>query len=1034
MFLSEACKPRQSVFNRDRRDVVLDISDLFESKIDGEAFFEENFITSGMKVLIEKSFERLEGRGDQASTFLLAQAMGGGKTHNMIALGLLAKDPSLRKQVLGNDGPGSVLGGVRVVGFNGRQSDAPFGIWGEIADQLGKKDVFSDCYSPLQAPGQNAWINLLKGEPTIILLDELPPYLDNAKSKEIGNSDLSVVTTTAIANLLVAVNKKELSNVCVVISDLRASYHSGSGQINKALDNLKDETNRSALPIEPVSSHGDEIYHILRTRLFEDIADDETIKSVANEYAKAVKDAKEMDVTNVSPDSYSAQIIESYPFHFSIHDLYARFKENPGFQQTRGLIRLMRMIVSDIFESKHAEKIKLIHPYDLDLNNDEIFSEIKGINPTLDTAITHDIAKEGHSVAEELDKKFGTTDAQDVAKLILVASLANIPGATHGLRENEIIGFLCSPNRDISQVKKEVVDYLPTQAWYLHQSQDGRLFFKNTQNLAAKLHSMANSYNEQSCIKELRAYLNDLFSLSLKDCYQKLEILPAIDEINIEMEKVSLIITEPTNLPTKSKLSETWDLFANDKEFKNRMIFLTGSHETLESVKDQARQFKAIQSIIAEFESERLSPKDFQMITAQNSLDKIQLNFRSAIQETFTTLVYPSKNGLRSTDCRINFQDNYFDGENLIRETLKKIQKFTDDISSETFRKKCEARLFGGQQVSPWNEIKRRAAINPEWQFHRADALNHLKKTAVEKDIWKEEGNLVNKGPFPPPETTLNIQILNRNRDTGEATLKITPIYGDKVNYEIGDTNPQNAASSVADAPGSYGAFKTKELKLSFKCIDSKGKHQEGPPVLWENQINLKYRVFQNSSGKWMIEFQAFPRGKISYTTDGSAPNTLGAAYVEPFAIPENCRFILAYATQDGIESPQEKIDIKQYIDEEVVVDPDKKAIWNREHKNLTYRIAFDFMENLKQFQGKAFGVSIEIKAKDGKQDIFYSAAQGFEFSGEEFEKITTHLQSTITGSQIILSVEKIVFEKGQQLLDWINKIKSQLKPGEVSQ
>ncbi|MCK5782960.1 MAG: DUF499 domain-containing protein, partial [Desulfobacterales bacterium] len=291
MYLKQACTPRESVFNRNRRDVVLDLSDLLESKINADRFFEENFITSGMKTLLEKTFGRLEGLSDQASTFLLTQSMGGGKTHNMIALGLLAENPELRKKILGEKAPGTGLDKVRVVGFTGRQSDAPLGVWGSIAEQLGKKDAFNAYYSPLQAPGETAWINLLKGDPTIIMLDELPPYMENAKSKEIGNSDLSVVTTTALSNLLVAVNKAELSNVCVIISDLTASYAGGSQDINKALDNLQKETNRSALRIEPVNTHGDELYHILRTRLFEGLPDEAVIKDIANQYAKAVKSA-----------------------------------------------------------------------------------------------------------------------------------------------------------------------------------------------------------------------------------------------------------------------------------------------------------------------------------------------------------------------------------------------------------------------------------------------------------------------------------------------------------------------------------------------------------------------------------------------------------------------------------------------------------------------------------------------------------------------------------------------------------------------
>ncbi len=726
MNLNPTCTPRQSVFDRSRRDVVLNIDDLLKDRINPDQFFDENFITSGMQTLLDKVFERLEGRSNQASTFLLSQAMGGGKTHSMIALGLLAKNPALRAKVLGKDGQGSRLGTIRVIGFNGRESDAAFGIWGELAEQLGKKELFRDLYSPLSAPGTTAWINLLKGEPTIIFLDELPPYFVNAKAKEIGQATLADVTTTALSNLMVAVDRPELSNVCVVISDLRATYGDGSNELNHALDNLTNETNRSSLRLEPVNPQGDELYHILRTRLFAELPDEETIRHVAQEYAEAVRKAKQMDITNATPESFAAQLIESYPFHFSIRDLYARFKENPGFQQTRGLIRLMRVIVADMYSPntqgvRRADQVKLIHPYDFNLNNEEIQSEIRAINPTLTEAITHDIAKDGHSIAEELDNRLGTSsDAQDVAKLILVASLAAVPGATHGLRDSDIVSFLCEPGRDISAVKKNIIDYLPTQAWYLHRSIDGRLFFKNIQNLAAKLHSQANSYNEETCLKELRKYLEGLFTPHNRDCYQDIRVLPDLDDIELKIDKVSLIITEPATTPIQnSKLSEAWQTFFDSADFKNRVCFLTGSHRNMGRLVEQTRQYKAINDILAEFNAERMASSDQQYRDAENSQDKITLSLRSALQETFTTLVYPSlNNALRVTDYHIHFENNQFDGEKLIRDTLEQKGKFTTDVSSDTFRKKVEVRLFRNQQKSQWNEVLRAAATNTEWNFH----------------------------------------------------------------------------------------------------------------------------------------------------------------------------------------------------------------------------------------------------------------------------------------------------------------------------
>ena len=1042
MYLSQACKPRQSVFDRSRRDVVLNISDLLEDRIDAEKavhFFEENYITGGMQTLIDMAFGRLENTSSQAGTFLLAQAMGGGKTHSMIALGLLAKYPDLKAKVLGNNKLGSQVGTVKVIGFNGREADAPFGLWGELAEQLNKKEVFNDHYAPLNAPGVTAWVNLLQGEPTLIFLDELPPYLENAKTRALGSSDLSVATATAISNLLVAVDRPELSNVCVVISDLTASWEGGSGQLNKAVTNLQNETGRSAKRLEPVSSQGSELYNILRTRLFEKLPEDSVVKQVANAYAKSVKDAKEMDVTNASPDSYAAQLIESYPFHFTIRDLYARFKENPGFQQTRGLIRLLRAVVANIYDSDRAEHLMLIHPYDLDLNNDEILSEVKAINPSLGEAIVHDIAKEGHSVAEEQDKKLNTTDFQDVAKLILVASLANIPNATHGLQESELIGYLCAPGRDLSTVKKSVVDYLPTQAWYLHRSQDGRLFFKNVQNLAAKLHSLANSYNEQTTLKELRSFLAELFEPKTKDCYQRLEVLPGLDEVSLEVDKVTLIITEPTRSPNpSSKLSEDWHKFAEDQEYQNRVLFLTGSHETMERIIEQARQRRAILTIKAEHERDRISPRDPQYIEADKSLDQIQLSLRSALQETFTTLVYPSRNGFRSTDCRIHFQNNLFDGEALIRNTLEKAHKFTKDVDSETFQKKCQARLFAGQKTSSWNEVKRRAATQTDWNFHHPKALEELKKKMLEREVWVDEGGAINTQP-PPPETSVGIKEISRHEDTGEVTLKISPIYGNEVRYEIGDREPTTASSSVANAPGGYKAFKIKDLCLRFKCFDTEGKNNQGASILWHNKIVLKHRVYQESD-EWKVEFKAIPKGEIRYTTDGSDPKSYGGIYESPVTISESTRFVLAIAESDGIVSEVEKIDAEQYRKKGGVIEiiqPDKPATWNCKKQGLTAKETYEFIEQLEKYQGNAYGVSLVVTALDESGDVSYDAAPECSFTGTEIRELLQHLQKTFRdgqGSQVSLDVAKVTLERSQSLKDWFAALKYHPIPGEVQQ
>src|SRR5437899_188725 len=155
--LKELCIPRESVFDIARRDTVLNLDHLTKDKIDAKDFFEENYVTDGMRTLLVEAFRRLQGKSEQA-VFKLTQAMGGGKTHNLITLGMLAKHPQLRAAVLSDLPKAKDLPAVRVVAFSGRETDVPHGIWGEIARQVGRQADFKDYYSPLKAPGRTAWV------------------------------------------------------------------------------------------------------------------------------------------------------------------------------------------------------------------------------------------------------------------------------------------------------------------------------------------------------------------------------------------------------------------------------------------------------------------------------------------------------------------------------------------------------------------------------------------------------------------------------------------------------------------------------------------------------------------------------------------------------------------------------------------------------------------------------------------------------------------------------------------------------------
>lgn len=1009
--LKSTCTVRDSVFDLARRDTVLDLGDLVESRIDPAEFFSENYITEGMKTLLTEGFRRLEGKSTQG-VFKLTQAMGGGKTHNLLALGLLASHPGFRDEVMGDYyEPDPQLGEVRVVAFSGRESDTPFGIWGAIADQLGKLEQFADYYSPLAAPGQTAWVNLLRGGPLLIMLDELPPYFVNAASKSIGNSDLSAVTTTALSNLLVALGREELANVCLVISDLKASYSAGGAQIVAALNDLEAETGRSAMNLEPVRMNSDEFYHILRTRIFESLPDSDVVRDVAQGYAQAIREARQMDVTNASPERFAAQVQESYPFHPAIRDLYGRFRDNQGFQQTRGLIRLMRIVVSRIWSTDRDPYLIACH--DIDLESRETLTEINQINPTLENAIAHDIASGGAAVAETIDAGLGGgEDAQDVMKLVLMASLANVPNAVKGLTVPEIISYLCAPGRGVARLQNEAVARLATAAWYLHSTNDGRLHVRNVQNLIARVTTTAGAYLRDQATGELRTRLKEMFEPEEGDCYQRLQPLPAIDDIDIDPNRVTLVVSEPHPAGLHPNLRTFHDQYT----YRNRVCFLTGQR-AFDSLLERARELKAIDQIIQEMQQEGAPDNDAQLQQAREQLlPRFLTQFHSAIRETFTPY-YPTRDRLATVDFLMEFKGNHYNGEEQVRTALGGKQKYTTDISSDTFRQKVEQRLFT-QQTMQWMEIKRRAATSPVWQWHRPDALERLKADCIHKDVWREEGSYVNKGPFPKPATEVRIRELSRDDETGLVKLRLTPVNGDTIFVDVG------GEATTASTRLMARDYETRELRVSFLAVDSSGKHKTGDAVEWQGRITLKSRDYMDGERR-MVELRSAPRAPILYSTDGSDPQVSGGVYDEPFALPEGTRWVLAVAKKDGQVSEQHRREITERpVDKPVVLD--QPNVWTPDNgfQFTATRPAYGFINRLKGHRARASGVRVAVQEERGEWGEL-NLSDGVELDGDSLERVVEGLREFVSVGEVSVEAKRIHYDSGQRFVDYIADVKA---------
>ena len=240
---------------------------------------------------------------------------------------------------------------------------------------------------------------------------------------------------------------------------------------------------------------------------------------------------------------------------------------------------------------------------------------------------------------------------------------------------------------------------------------------------------------------------------------------------------------------------------------------------------------------------------------------------------------------------------------------------------------------------------------------------------------------------------------------------------------------------SVAETEGGYSRFTCSDMRISFVCIDSRDEHEQGEVTVWENTLQLKHEVIQQGE-QWLVEFKAVPNpAEIRYTTDGSDPNSLGALYDSPFLVSKDCRFVQAIAIKDGIQSQIEKIDMEQYRQKKVLIDPVKALTWNTHSKGtLSAKAAFDFIERLCKYEATALGIIIDIFANDDTASLTYSTEGKTQFSGEQIKSTLSQLQGVMQGSQVSISVEQVRFAQGQNLIDWLAETGHQVQPGEITQ
>lgn len=461
---------------------------------DPDIFFQKTYITMGLKNLMDVAEKRLGGYGGDP-VIQIQTPFGGGKTHGLIALYHRTKNL-----------------GASVVVIDGTALDAKeIRLWEEIERQLtGSIHILEGETSP----GKEKIIELLsKHQPVLILMDEVLEYMVKAEGIKIGDSNLAVQTLAFLQELTGAVSTIEKALLVATLpSSTLEHYSEGAERLFQQIQKIFGRVEAIFTPVQE-----GEIENVVRRRLFQSI-DETSAKMIVNDFIGYLE--RENLLTGDDLNLYGEKFIKSYPFKPEVIDiLYKRWGSYSTFQRTRGVLRLLSLVIYDL-RDKNIPSIGL---GDFNLGNEEIRRElIKHIGSEYDSIIAQDITSP-EAGAKRVDKEMGGAYlpyslGTKVATTIFMMSFSGRGEKGSSVKEIKINSSL--PDFP-SSVIDDVINKLRDKLFYLS---DEGLYFSNQPNLNRILITKEENIPEEELIETEEELLREF--ISGKDSRFKVYIFP----------------------------------------------------------------------------------------------------------------------------------------------------------------------------------------------------------------------------------------------------------------------------------------------------------------------------------------------------------------------------------------------------------------------------------------------------------------------------------------------------------------------------
>ncbi|MBN2299509.1 MAG: DUF499 domain-containing protein [Deltaproteobacteria bacterium] len=633
---------------------------------DAHEFYRRTYITEGLSNLLKEAIARLNKTGGSPVVELQTN-FGGGKTHSMLALyhlfsgtagSELAGVDQILQQLSIKELPKACRAVLVGTSLNpGQPHTKDDGtiirtLWGELAWQLGGRDAYAMVALNDEngtSPGSQTLGELFKKHsPCIILIDEWVAYVRQAY----GKTDLSGGSFDANMTFAQALTEAVRATPgAILVASLPASQIEIGGEGGKdALTRLQTTFGRMQSPWRSASA--EESFEIVRRRLFEPIADpkdfaakDAVIK-MFSQYYQANKSEFPHGCGEVE---YRKRMEKAYPIHPELFDrLYEDWSSLERFQRTRGVLRLMATVISELWDRQDANL--LIMPSTVPMDDSGVQSELtRYLGDSWRPVIEKDVdGPEALSlkIDRELPNIGRYSAARRVARSIYIGSAPLEKAAHKGIDERRIKLGCAQPGENVATFG-DALRRLTDRATHLYL--DGKTYWFSTQPSVTRLaEERATQFEEHVIWDELKTRIR---ADRQRGDFSAVHAVPdSSGDVPDEME-TRLVILGPESYHMNNKAQDTpaqrsaQDILNNrgnsPRIYRNMLVFLAPDKARLDELEQAIRIHRAWKSICDDKEALNLDMN--QSKQGQTKCTQTDGVVNTRIRETFIWLLVPDQ-------------------------------------------------------------------------------------------------------------------------------------------------------------------------------------------------------------------------------------------------------------------------------------------------------------------------------------------------------------------------------------------------------